>query len=1004
MEVTLTFSEAVTVDTTGGTPSIGLDLGGTESRRAPYLRGSGTTALVFGYTLTATDGSHTSLLVPIDSLALNGGTIDKARRLTAGSNLAWEVTMTPSQSGDITIRLPARACTETNAVCAGGRALEQAVSATVRGVVVPFTASFSGVPAEHDGTTAFDIRFHLSAEPASLSYLTVQNGLFDVTGGSIEKASRLVAGKNNGWTLRMAPSGLGDVTLRVNGTTACNTAPGVCTADGRKLPGGLSVSSAGPAVLSVADAEVEEGADATLDFVVTLSKARFATTTVQYATSDGSATAGADYTAQSGTLTFGQLETTKIVSVPVLDDSHDEGSETLTLTLSNASDNVRLGETTATGTITNSDPLPRALMARFGRTAAVHVVEHVEERMQAPREPGFRGRFAGRELRRGMERDVALSFVSQFGGAAGVNGTGTGAYGAMAGSPAGGTASVGIPGHAGGTPMAAVAGPMGAGPGLGGASLMGGPSSPEGGGLLQMGLGAGDVLTGSTFSLNRETRQGGILSFWSRGAQSHFSGRDGALSLGGDVRTTMFGVDYAKGPLVTGLSMSHSRGLGEYSGVTGGQVASAVTGLYPWLGYKATDRITVWGVAGYGAGGLLLTPDGGPALESGLSMAMAAAGTRGELFAGGAGGFELAFKADALWVGTSIDGVGRRGGAPGGDRGGGDPVPDGAGGLAGLHARRQAVAQAERRGRTAARRRGRRDRGRHGRRRRAGGVGRVDRADGRRAGADAGDAPGRRVQGAGHGAVSELQPNAVDAAGLRGAGGAVVGRSGGERGRGDVGTRDDGGHGARRPRVGQPASMARSATGCRWGAASWGRRESASRPRSTGETIGWATASGCWPKRIWTSSWESTRSGGKLRLPTALTTACSGGPRCAGKRGSKGERGAANARFPCQNRPLPECPALSERHRFRPSLLWRRYRAAGVSWPAPASVARAGAGTDALSSGWRRNVATAGALPERRGGIRCCAMPLSLSSGTGLRCTAFLLSRPSRLVAGRRRR
>ena len=56
-----------------------------------------------------------------------------------------------------------------------------------------------------------------------------------------------------------------------------------------------------------------------------------------------------------------------------------------------------------------------------------------------------------------------------------------------------------------------------------------------------------------------------------------------------------------------------------------------MTGLYPWLGYKATDRITVWGVAGYGAGGLLLTPEGGPALESGLSMAMAAAGTRGEL-------------------------------------------------------------------------------------------------------------------------------------------------------------------------------------------------------------------------------------------------------------------------------------------------------------------------------------------------------------------------------------
>ena len=62
-------------------------------------------------------------------------------------------------------------------------------------------------------------------------------------------------------------------------------------------------------------------------------------------------------------------------------------------------------------------------------------------------------------------------------------------------------------------------------------------------------------------------------------------------------------------------------------------------------------------MAGYGTGGMLLTPGNGPALESGLSMAMAAAGTRGELIAGGARGFELAFKADALWVGTSIDGV-----------------------------------------------------------------------------------------------------------------------------------------------------------------------------------------------------------------------------------------------------------------------------------------------------------------------------------------------------------
>ena len=73
---------------------------------------------------------------------------------------------------------------------------------------------------------------------------------------------------------------------------------------------------------------------------------------------------------------------------------------------------------------------------------------------------------------------------------------------------------------------------------------MGPGGGPLGGSLLSMGLGDGDLLTGSDFALNRESR-GRILSFWNRGARSYFSGREGVLSLGGDVRTTMFGTDYA---------------------------------------------------------------------------------------------------------------------------------------------------------------------------------------------------------------------------------------------------------------------------------------------------------------------------------------------------------------------------------------------------------------------------------------------------------------------------
>ena len=532
---------------------------------------------------------------------------------------------------------------------ASGADLDDAeATGTIQNRETPLTASFEDVPSEHDGSTAFTFRLRFS-EQFPLSWRRLQAPRLTVAGGTLTTVSRGTQGENREWNLAITPDGSDDVTVRLAATADCAEDKAICTANGRPLSHSRAATVAGPVGISVGDARVEEAEGALLAFAVTLSRAAGGALTVDYNTADGSAQAGVDYTAASGTLTFQAGESSRTIEVAVIDDDHDEGEETLTLTLSNASGG-RLSDAEATGTIKNSDPLPRALVARFGRTAAVHVVEHVEERLAARREPGFEGRFAGRELRPGMERELALNVLSQLGASVGANPRGAGVHDPMAGSPAAGAGALGTPGRAhGGAGMAAATGPMD--------PVAGSDGSLTGRRLLDMGLGGGDVLTGSAFSLTRETRQGGILSFWSRGARSHFSGQEGALSLGGDVRTTMVGADYATGPLVAGLSLSHSRGLGEYAGVTGGQVASSVTGLYPWLGYQATDRLTVWGVAGYGAGGLLLTPDGGPALESGLSMAMAAAGTRGELVTGGAGGFELAFKADALWVGTSIDGV-----------------------------------------------------------------------------------------------------------------------------------------------------------------------------------------------------------------------------------------------------------------------------------------------------------------------------------------------------------
>ena len=85
-------------------------------------------------------------------------------------------------------------------------------------------------------------------------------------------------------------------------------------------------------------------------------------------------------------------------------------------------------------------------------------------------------------------------------------------------------------------------------------------------------------------------------------------------------------------------------------------MTTSMTGFYPWVGYQANDRVSVWGVTGYGTGALSLTPNGQAALETGVSMAMSAVGTRGELVGSRAtGGFALAFKADALWVGAGSE-------------------------------------------------------------------------------------------------------------------------------------------------------------------------------------------------------------------------------------------------------------------------------------------------------------------------------------------------------------
>ena len=252
--------------------------------------------------------------------------------------------------------------------------------------------------------------------------------------------------------------------------------------------------------------------DEYLDFRVRLSRKHDDYVCYDFETiSGGTATEGTDYLKFPKATYWMQIG--KRVDTPfvrLIDDSVNDNGETVKVKISNAhvcgdpSQTVSITRAEATGTIRNTDPLPRALMARFGRTAAVHVVEHVEERLAAPREVGVEAQVAGRQLRPGMERELALDVLRQLGSSAGMHAPGAGSPGARSGPPMGEAAgSLGL--------AAGMGGPAGGGMGVA-AGPMHGMAGPDGGlfdrGLRSMGLGGEHLLTRSYFALTREDTPG----------------------------------------------------------------------------------------------------------------------------------------------------------------------------------------------------------------------------------------------------------------------------------------------------------------------------------------------------------------------------------------------------------------------------------------------------------------------------------------------------------------
>ena len=107
--------------------------------------------------------------------------------------------------------------------------------------------------------------------------------------------------------------------------------------------------------LAIGNVTVTEGTSGTslATFAVTLSPVSTQTVTVNFATANGTAAAGSDYVAASGTLTFAPGVSTRPISVTINGGMNQEPTETFGVTLSGPT-NAVLGTATGTGTIFNA--------------------------------------------------------------------------------------------------------------------------------------------------------------------------------------------------------------------------------------------------------------------------------------------------------------------------------------------------------------------------------------------------------------------------------------------------------------------------------------------------------------------------------------------------------------------------------------------------------------------------------------------------------------------------
>ena len=229
-------------------------------------------------------------------------------------------------------------------------------------------------PTERAGRIAFAVTLSLASDEAvTVNYETGASGDTATVGQDYARASGTLRFPARSVAARTVALIVTDdnvdedtemLTVTLSGAANAQLAGGGQTLTAR---GWIEDDDALPGLSIGGGSLAERAGGAGMQFEVRLDAASGRRVTVQYWTADVTATGGRDYTAVSGTLTFGARATVRTVTVAIIDDTLDEPEEQFTVTL-HAAVNATVGTATGTGTIADNDDAPELSIGDASRT------------------------------------------------------------------------------------------------------------------------------------------------------------------------------------------------------------------------------------------------------------------------------------------------------------------------------------------------------------------------------------------------------------------------------------------------------------------------------------------------------------------------------------------------------------------------------------------------------------------------------------------------------------